>query len=187
METSRSSDFLKGQVRDYYHQQRLSSSQIDDLQNLTKEKHTHWSVSLGLVASGLLAGVFYWLTLTGLDYDKISTEIAYNHNSQMEMEVFSESIDVVQTHLNRLGFSLIDSEYFSADQWQLVGGRYCSIGGKIAAQLKIKNLETLKIYTFYQAMLPDQIFNTVRETDTEVDGVNVKLWQEKGLLMGLAR
>ena len=120
-------------------------------------------------------------------YGDISKEIEYNHNSQMQMEVFSESIDDIQLHLNRLGFSLIESAFLIGDNWELVGGRYCSISGKIAAQLQIKNLDTSKIYTFYQAKLPDQFFNLIQDKQISVDGVNVKIWQENGLLMGLAK
>ena len=113
----------------------------------------------------------------------ISTEIAYNHNSQMQMEIESNSLLDIQTYLNRLGFTLIESEYFSKGNWELLGGRYCSISGKIAAQLRVKNNDTNEVYTYYQSSIdqqPDQNMGFA------VDGVNVELWEEKGLLMGLA-
>ncbi len=53
--------------------------------------------------------------------------------------------------------------------------------------LKIKNLDTLKTYTYYQAKLPENFFNIIQNKEIFVDGVNVKMWQENGLLMGLAK
>ena len=105
----------------------------------------------------------------------------------MQMEVLSPTIDGIQGHLNRLGFSLIDSIKLASDKWQLIGGRYCSISGKIAAQIKVKNIATKKIYTFYQAKMTTDLISNLIDTELEIDGVTVKLWQEKGLLMGLAQ
>ncbi|MBE1273712.1 hypothetical protein [Enterovibrio baiacu] len=73
------------------------------------------------------------------------------------------------------------------EKWVLLGGRYCSIDGKIAAQLHVKDLETDRVYTFYQAKLPQGSEADMKNVETNVDGVNVSLWEENGLLMGLAK
>ena len=188
MKTPEQNAPLKKQLHEHYDDQNLSELQLDKLQNLSVDTNKSTMKSLlAIAASALLAVSIYIVNFTGLNYGDISKEIAYNHNSQMQMEVFSESIDDIQSHLNRLGFSLIESAFLIGDNWELVGGRYCSISGKIAAQLQIKNLDTSKIYTFYQAKLPDQFFNLIQDKQISVDGVNVKIWQENGLLMGLAK
>ncbi|MCP4320628.1 MAG: hypothetical protein GY951_08265 [Psychromonas sp.] len=179
---------LNKQLKAHYQQHSLSELQLEKLQNLSvNNKPSLIKPLLAVAASSLLALSLYIVNFTGLNYGDISEEIAYNHNSQMQMEVFSESIDGIQSHLNRLGFSLIESAQLAGESWQLVGGRYCSISGKIAAQLKIKNLNTLKTYTFYQAKLPEKFFNIIQDKEIFVDGVSVKMWQENGLLMGLAK
>jgi len=196
MKTPEKNAPLKQNLQAHYETQCLSEHQLEKLQNLatdnTVDKNTSNNKStmrslLAVAASALLAISIYVVNFTGLNYGDISKEIAYNHNSQMQMEVFSESIDDIQSHLNRLGFSLIESAFLTGDDWEFVGGRYCSISGKIAAQLQIKNLDTSKIYTYYQAKLPDQFFNLIQDKEVSVDGVKVKMWQENGLLMGLAK
>ena len=188
MQTPQQNNSLKKNLQTHYEQNFLSVEQLDKLQGLANKKHTdRLKPIMAMAASVLLALSLYIVNFTGLNYGDISKEIAYNHNSQMQMEVFSESIDDIQGHLNRLGFSLIESAFLDGKNWELVGGRYCSISGKIAAQLQIKNIDTAKIYTFYQAKLPDKFFNIIQDKEISVDGVKVKIWQENGLLMGLAK
>lgn len=188
MKTPQQNNPINKQLLAHYQQHSLSESQLEKLQNLSAPAQSSFMKPLlAVAASSLLMVSLYIVNFTGLNYGDISEEIAYNHNSQMQMEVFSESIDDIQSHLNRLGFSLIESAKLAGENWELVGGRYCSISGKIAAQLQIKNLDTSKIYTFYQAKLPEQFFNLIQEKEVSVDGVKVNMWQENGLLMGLAK
>ncbi|GDY27886.1 hypothetical protein AHAT_37760 [Agarivorans sp. Toyoura001] len=177
---------FKAQISAYFKQQTLSAAQLKHLQALEgKPKSTTWL--LASAASCLLAATVYIYMFTGINYSAISKEIAYNHNSQMQMEVVSSSIDDIQQHLNRLDFNLIDSSQLDQQQWELLGGRYCSIGGRIAAQLKVRNRQSQQVHTFYQAKLPDEWLNITQQKELNVDGVTVKVWQEKGLLIGLAK
>jgi len=118
---------------------------------------------------------------------RIMDEIAYNHKQDMPIEVASNSLDDIRKYLNRLSFPIISPTSLTMPNWQFLGGRYCSIDGKLAAQLKIKNLADNNIYTLYQASTEagvDQLSNA-RLTDM-IDGVGVSIWREKGLLLGLA-
>jgi len=192
MKIPKQSTSFKTKLQNHYELQTLSESQVNTLQALSfvqEESKSQRSMKpLLAIASSLLIGIsFYIINFTGLNYDDISQEIAYNHNNQMQMEVFSDSIHYIQSHLNRLDFSLAEPAFLEGQNWKLVGGRYCSINGKIAAQLQIKNIETSDIYTFYQAKLPDPFLNIIQDKAILVDGVEVKMWQEDGLLMGLAQ
>ena len=119
--------------------------------------------------------------------DRIMHEIAYNHQKEMPIEIASNSLINIGDYLNKLEFPLISSNTLNKRDWQLLGGRYCSINGKLAAQLKIKNLNDDKTYTLYQAAIGGNI-EQVLGTDREqmIKGINVSIWQEKGLLLGLA-
>ena len=114
-------------------------------------------------------------------------EIAYNHKKDMPIEIASSSIDDIRQYLNKLSFPIISPSALSQSNWQFLGGRYCSINGKLAAQLKIKNLTDNSIYTLYQASTKAGI-EKLGETQLTgmVDGVEVSIWREKGLLLGLA-
>ena len=120
--------------------------------------------------------------------ERIMDEIAYNHKQDMPIEVASSSLSDIGRYLNKLSFPIITPSAFGKTNWQFLGGRYCSINGKLAAQLKVKNLADNNIYTLYQAASEsglDLSGNAARVTQM-IDGVGVSIWREKGLLLGLA-
>ncbi|MFT5706720.1 MAG: hypothetical protein ACI9ES_001007 [Oceanospirillaceae bacterium] len=184
---------LKKQLQSHYVQQHLTCEQLLRLQRLqettpiaTSKPNAPIKVMGAIAASAVLTVTGYLFLLTDQDYNSISKQIAYNHNSKMQMEVFSPELQTVQGHLNKLGFNLVSSSKINKDKWQLIGGRYCNINGKIAAQLKLRHSETKAIYTFYQAKVAGDVIDNLNGDETAVDGVKIKLWREKGLLMGLA-
>ncbi len=185
---------FKEQLAEHYQQQQLSAQQIAKLQSLTtsvnpNKKHHRNSagnIFAAIAASAIIAVSWYLLNFNQQDYAAISQEIAYNHNSKMQMEVLSPHLKTVQGHLNRLGFNLVSSSKLDKNKWLIIGGRYCNINGKIAAQMKLKHTPTDAIYTFYQAKMPGDFIENLTEKEIVIDGVKVKLWREKGLLMGLA-
>ena len=73
-----------------------------------------------------------------------------------------DSNSYIQSNLNRLDFSLVEPAFLKKQNEELVGGRYCRINGKIAAQLQIKNIETSDIYAFYQTKSPDLFLNIIQ-------------------------
>lgn len=137
----------------------------------------------------LLVGVVLSLSLLNQSSlsEQVMSEIAYNHKKEMPVEVASSSINAIGKYLNRLDFSLISSSALTGAGWELIGGRYCAINGKLAAQLKVKNVSDNKVYTLYQAASGDDLSEATKVSHTEmVDGVEVLIWKEKGLLLGLA-
>lgn len=120
---------------------------------------------------------------------RIMSEIVYNHNQDMPIEIASSSLTDISEYLNKLSFSIVLPSALSEPNWQLLGGRYCSINGKLAAQLKVKNLKDNTISTFYQAAIDKDDLDksgNVSKSDM-IDGVGVSIWREQGLLQGLAR
>lgn len=119
--------------------------------------------------------------------ERIMQEIAYNHQQEMPIEIASNSLINIGEYLNKLEFPLISSNTLNHQKWQLLGGRYCSINGKLAAQLKVKNLQDNKTYTLYQAAIGSDITKVLgADKEQAIEGINVSIWQEKGLLLGLA-
>jgi hypothetical protein len=119
--------------------------------------------------------------------ERIAEEVAYNHNKHVQMEVKTNSIDRVQNFLSKIDFTLIDSANLPADKWKLLGGRYCSISGKLAVQMKVLNKKNGKTHTFYQVPYPKGLRGSSdKPFEIYVDGAQIQLWREKGLLLGLA-
>jgi hypothetical protein len=137
----------------------------------------------------LLTGLILSLSLfnqTSLT-ERVIDEIAYNHRQEMPVEVAANTMSAIGQYLDRLSFSLISPRALTDNGWQILGGRYCSINGKLAAQLKVKNIAEDKVYTLYQASAEGDLVQTgISMKSGMVDGVDVSIWQEQGLLLGLA-
>ena len=68
-----------------------------------------------------------------------------------------------------------------------MGARYCSIQGKLAAQLRLQDKASQKIYTLYQVSGNAYDLPSPHEVRTiDLDGIRVKIWQEKGVWLALA-
>jgi len=175
------------QLQTHYLKQQLSEQQLMRLKQLQTNQSNGINLYLSAVAASTFIAVsLYYFSFSAPDYAAISEQIAYNHNSKLQMEVLSPTMSGVQDRLNRLGFSLVSSSKLKSGNWQLVGGRYCNINGKLAAQMQLTHPETKATYTFYQAKMSKELLDNFSETETAIDGVKVKLWREKGLMMGLA-
>ena len=188
MKNNIQNDKLKNQLSDHYQQKQLSEQQIAALQAISSSslRSPRYRIYGAVAACSVLAVIGFLYQPGHPHMATISKDIAYNHNSQLQMEVLSPELQTVQGRLNRLGFQLVSSSKLEKGKWQLIGGRYCNINGKIAAQMKLRNAESKAIYTFYQAKVPNEFIKTLNDNETAIDGVKVKLWREKGLLMGLA-
>ena len=118
---------------------------------------------------------------------RIMDEIAYNHRQDMPIEVASSSREDIRQYLDKLSFPIISPIALGKPNWKFLGGRYCSINGKLAAQLKLKNLADNTVYTLYQAATEGgaESSDTTRLTEI-IDGIGFSIWREKGLLLGLA-
>ena len=76
----------------------------------------------------------------------------------------------------------------------LIGGRYCSIQGVRAAQLRLKDSKTGQIQSLYQAVYDAKVFSGLPELKEKQKpvtvyskGLAVDIWVEKGLLFALTK
>ena len=187
---------FKAHIKDHFANVHLSNEQLCRLERLQTDSCTP-SASTRFMRSPmtraalllLMVGVA-WFGIQQYRYtaavDRLVAEIAYNHNKQMGMEIESNAIETVKAFLTKLDFPLIATDRLPGDEWQLLGGRYCSLQGKLAAQLKLRQVETGDIYTLFQTARPAgmPVSSTIRQT--YVNGIEVRLWSERGLLVGMA-
>lgn len=114
----------------------------------------------------------------------VAKEIALNHNKRLNVEFSARDYMELRKKMGKLDFPTIASVRLQRGQYQLVGGRYCSIQGQLAAQIKLKDNKG-RVHTLYQT--PDT--NTLAglaEGERQVDGLRISLWREAGLVFGLA-
>ena len=190
------SETFKENIKAYYAAYQLSSSQMLKLQSIQKRgvfsnsKRLRFRATWAQVsiAAALLILTFIFIKPASQPtyMDRLITEIAYNHNKNLDIEIDSNSIAEIRKYLSKLDFALIDSERLPYNTWNLIGGRYCSLQGQFAAQLKMQNKQTLKNFTVYQIKKPSNITDVSRYSEVFSNGVKVNLWLERGLLLALA-
>ena len=119
----------------------------------------------------------------------IAEEVSYNHLKMKPMEVSSTSLIDVRAYFNELEFSLSASEFVANSNLQLIGGRYCSIQGETAAQLRMQDKETGNIQLVYQAPYDKELFRKLPQLQEGqdpvrhfVNGIGVDVWVKKGIL-----
>jgi len=194
---------LKEQIKDLYGEFSLSAKQMQALEELEGQREGHrapeasqysskWASGRRRIAAALGAFVltavllFFFYPLNSINKtEEFAREIAYHYNKQMSLELESNSFDEIKSFFHKLDFSLIKSAKLPEQDWELLGGRYCTVKGVLGAQLRVQRRPDGKIYTFYQALFPDELGDISDTYATYQEGVKVELWKERGLLLAL--
>ncbi len=124
----------------------------------------------------------------------IALEVVKNHLKLKPLDVEAQSMDELQAFFTQLDFAPVDSTVletrFGLSRQLRLGGRYCSIKGVTAAQLRYRAGEGTS--TLYEVAYDPATFGSIPsvergEAPSEllVKGLRVSLWVEKGLLMVL--
>lgn len=122
----------------------------------------------------------------------IAEEVVRNHLQLKPLEVKTNSINDIRSYFTKLDFSPINSDLLKTSGLTLIGGRYCSLQGISAAQLRLSSGPDSAVQTFYQTeyrqdvfgLLPD-IQRAQKPIEVYARGIKVKIWLEKGLLIAL--
>ena len=119
---------------------------------------------------------------------RIAGEVVRNHLKLKPLEISTDSIEKIRTHFDKLNFVPIQSLNIN-DTSTLLGGRYCSLQGYTAAQLRMVNPESGSMDTLYQAPYIKSVYGKLpnisnKETPLTVyeRGIKVSIWVEKGIL-----
>lgn len=124
----------------------------------------------------------------------IAMEVAENHLKLKPLEIQSSDLREVLGYFDGLEFNLVESSSIAANPGdQLLGGRYCSIQGVDAAQLRVRS-KSGQLSTWYEATLPASSLNLIPNIDhgdspetRYLKGLLVRVWQENGVLFSEAK
>lgn len=195
---------LKNAVRQHIERESLSAKQLESLLLLQNDKiknktnifnmQYRWSA----VAAALfiaLGNLFYFVMAPDLTLNqRIGSEVAKNHLNLRPLEIKTSSIEEIRGFLSNLGFSPVESVLLKGSSKTLIGGRYCSIQGVRAAQLRLQDSKTGQIQSLYQTVYDKNVFYDLPELKENQKpitiyskGLAVDIWVEKGLLFALTR
>ena len=214
------SDKLKSNVESYYNDKSLTEQQQDALSTLITKAQTEEDMQAdvqvntptkdtqpvdtqpspwlkrairGSIASAALLFVVLLMQMPdSADVQSIATEVAQNHQHQKPLTIQTSSYEQLQGFFSELNFKIQPSSLINTDRWQLLGGRYCSLNGLKAAQLRVLDKQDNSIQTFYQVKNKASHFNSIPNiTDNKlplsinIDGMPVQVWSEGGILYSL--
>ena len=148
---------LENDIKNYFESQELSPDAIERMlamgERATKQGDQDSQISgetsaskkfSNLTKRGLLvfAASFMMAVIIGQFYhfnkstsELVLAEIAMNHNKRLDSEYIFNDFNQLKLAMQRLDFELLSPVNLSL---KLIGGRYCSIQGNLAAQLKVK-------------------------------------------------
>ncbi len=190
---------LKKSVEQHFRQYELPDAQLEALLNLQQNQQQkkspvrflRWALpSMALCASILFAWILITPSIAPSHLlESIADEVAKNHIKLKPLEVKATELAIVGAFFDRLNFTPIKSNVFGLSSSQLLGGRYCSIKGEIASQLRYVN-DLGQPATLYQAILPAELSQHIPNTDKNMEpiqisarGLGIRVWLEKGLVM----
>ena len=196
---------LKKIMREHIEKVSLSDNQLESLLRSQKGKvenkrsavQYRW-IAVAAVFFVVIGNLFYFSMspqspLVALD-QRIGSEVAKNHINLKPLEIQTSSIQDIRQFLAKLDFSPIESVLLKGGTKNLIGGRYCSIQGVIAAQLRLKDSKTGQVQSLYQTVYDKKVFADLPELKENQKpitvyskGLAVDIWVEKGLLFALTR
>ncbi|MBQ0718803.1 MAG: hypothetical protein KBT88_10560 [Gammaproteobacteria bacterium] len=211
---------LKQGVNTFYNDKQLSDKQYEQLNNLIgdakqqqsqresiaadKATSTFWqrkkisrlslhgSIAAAVSCLSLVLLIAFLLMPHSANIQEVATEVASNHSHLKPLTIQSSSFPQVRAFFTELSFEIQPSSLLNKQRWQLLGGRYCSVNGIKAAQLRLLDTKNKSIQTFYQVEnkaayfehMPN-IINNELPVSVNIDGVPVTVWSENGILYAL--
>jgi hypothetical protein len=179
-------------VREHIEDVRLSDAQFAELQAMqaAPRPSRRWVLG-GLVAA--VAAVAVWGGGARVDplAEAIAQEVARNHIKLKPLEVESARMDDVRAFFGELDFVPIDSAVVAASGTTLLGGRYCSLQGVQAAQLRVADGDD--VHSLYMA--PDRAqFDAIPDVSAGgrpwrvyANGLEVQIWREQDVVLAMTR
>ncbi len=173
---------------DYYQSQSMSSDRLHTMFAESQSGRRRRTLGFAMAASILLAGLVVYThhnIVASQRTEMVMKEAALNHLSKLKMDARAQSLADLQGQLGELPFEikLPDSSFFV--KLALLGGRYCTMNGNLAAHLKLSDPETMKEYSLFLTPSEEGLLSLKQNTE-RLSGVDVKLWSENNVVYALA-
>jgi len=170
-------------------------------------RNGRWALAALPLVVVLLVGLWWWQLPPGAQPEatrlaRIADEVAGQHLHLKPLEVEAANLDQVRRYLNQLDFRPVASDAPALADLNLQGGRYCSIQGVPAAQLRLRpagsqgkaSAEGDGVQTLYQARYDPERHGPLPDRDrgetpvqVRARGLTVLLWVERGVVFALVR
>ena len=178
---------------------RMQQAVLDDREGASGRRvRRRWPAMAAACATLVLCVSLAWQSFAPAPPDyarEIALEVVQNHLKLKPLDIEAQSMSAIQGFFTQLDFSPVNSSLletrFSLPEPSMLGGRYCSIRGVTAAQLRYRQSDD-GLSTLYEVAYDSESFGPMPhiergEAPTELllKGLRVSLWVEKGLLLVL--
>lgn len=199
-------DPIEQRLKQYYEGQSLPLDALVELEETIAETVSESKVALNpqwrwfsirmqpvaqfaAVAAALLLaiGLAYYVVdrqTSSQTLESVAAEIALNHAKQFDSEFFPTSIPSLAHSMDLLDFAPVLPKKLQLERYQINGARYCTIDSAIAVQVRLQD-EANREYTLYEFRGHDWLAIEGEEV-ISVGNIQVTLWQEGSVMMGLA-
>ena len=108
-----------------------------------------------------------------------------NHTTRLEPEFRGSSLAMLDNLMHQLPFTLVLPKSI-AGEYELIGSRYCSLSGVLAAHVRLHDKNSGKPMSLFVASNAAEL-EEIRPQQTILEGVEVDFWREGGLFYALAQ
>jgi len=129
-----------------------------------------------------------WMHNTGTETERAERtvrEVAMNHTTRLEPEFKGTSLANLDNSMHQLPFSLVLPESIDS-AYELIGSRYCSLGGVLAAHVKLHDKQSGKPMSLFVTSNSAEL-EKINPQHKELEGVEVEIWREGGLFFASAQ
>lgn len=192
---------IDDQIREYYEGHRLSEGTRERMKAVlrsgapARNVSRWWWIKAGVAAGFIIfatAAALWFAVFSGSSPESPQTIAstvarcaAEGHNERQELEFRVQRTAELRRVMKSLDFAPVEPEMMARMNMRVVGARYTTLEGVIAAQILYLDPQG-EPCTLYLAR-PVAKLAQIPAGDHDIDGLRVSVWREKGLVMVLAR
>jgi hypothetical protein len=190
---------IDDQIRDYYGQQKPSPERLAHLKQMIRAdaggpapRRWKWYGMIAAAIAMVFISAFLWLKPIPRHAQSprqisaaVAQQAALGHNEKQELEFRVRLCAELQAKMKSLDFTPVEPVMMQMMKMHIVGARYATLAGAIAAQIVYVDDHGVPC-TLFEVRPTDTLAN-IAPGEHQVDGVRVSVWREKGLIMVLAR
>lgn len=159
-----------------------TSNEIEKRQ-IVSHRALHYAAA-AMVLLAITLGTHHMGTSTERTLRTIN-EAAMNHSTKLQLEFEADNINDIDRQMSQLQFVIALPTDLNA-RLNVLGARYCTLNGELAAHVKFIDTETRRNVSLFMTRSEKSV-QAINTTTDHVDGVNVRLWNESGLFYAMAR
>lgn len=192
---------LDDRLRNHYQNQQLDHWEVEEIlhgSEIAQPVKTPQPRSfLGAVLSPLPIAAIFALVMVGAALlthqygsqaermTRMLHEAAMNHTTRLQLEFTSSNVASINQSMQQLPFDVLLPDEFKHG-YEVLGARYCTISGHLAAHLKLIDKTSDKQISLFMTRASDEL-NHIDRTHKGIDGIDVQLWNESGLFYAKAQ